>query len=155
MIEKDFIQQIVEQSIDNDSIFLVDVQIRPSNIIVIEIDSEEGVSIEDCIALSRKIESNLNRDEEDFELEVGSSGITTPFKVLRQYTKNIGKDVEVLTKKGIKLKGVLKSCDDNQFVVTITKKEKPEGSKRKIDVEEDLTFRYDEVKYTKYIISFK
>lgn len=155
MIEKDFIQQIVEENIDNDSMFLVDVQIRPSNIIVVEIDSEEGISIDDCIALSKKIESQLNRDEEDFELEVGSSGITTPFKVLRQYQKNIGNEVEVLTKKGIKLKGTLKACDDNQFVITITKMEKPEGAKRKIEVEEDLTFGYDDVKYTKYIISFK
>ncbi len=155
MIEKDFIQQIVEENIDNDSMFLVDVQIRPSNIIVVEIDSEEGISIDDCIALSKKIESQLNRDEEDFELEVGSSGITTPFKVLRQYQKNIGNEVEVLTKKGIKLKGILKACDDNQFVITITKMEKPEGAKRKIEVEEDLTFGYNDVKYTKYIISFK
>lgn len=155
MIEKDFIQQIVEDSIDNDSMFLVDVQIRPSNIIVVEIDSEEGVSIDDCISLSKKIESQLDRDKEDFELEVGSSGITTPFKVLRQYQKNIGKEVEVLTKKGIKLKGILKSSDSDKFVITITKMEKPEGAKRKVEVEEDLSFGYDDVKYTKYIISFK
>lgn len=155
MIEKDLIQQIVEDSIDNDSMFLVDVQIRPSNIIVVEIDSEEGVSIDDCISLSKKIESQLDRDKEDFELEVGSSGITTPFKVLRQYQKNIGKEVEVLTKKGIKLKGILKSSDSDKFVITITKMEKPEGAKRKVEVEEDLSFGYDDVKYTKYIISFK
>lgn len=155
MIDKDLIQQIVEQNIDQESMFLVDIQIRPSNIIVVEIDSDEGVCIDDCIALSKKIESQLDRDKEDFELEVGSSGITTPFKVVRQYEKNIGKEVEVLTKKGIKLKGILKSCNDSQFIVTITKKEKPEGAKRKIEIEEDLTFGYDEVKYTKYIISFK
>ena len=155
MIEKGFIQEIVEQSVSGTSMFLVDVAIRPGNIIVVEIDGDEGVSIDDCIALSRKIESQLDRDTEDFELEVGSAGITSPFKILRQYQKNIGKEVEILTRSGQKLKGMLKSCSEDGFILTITKKEKPEGAKRKIDVYEDLPFKYDEVKYTKYIISFK
>lgn len=155
MIEKGFIQEIVEQYVSGTSMFLVDVAIRPGNIVVVEIDGDEGVSIDDCITLSRKIESQLDRDTEDFELEVGSAGITSPFKILRQYQKNIGKEVEVLTRSGQKLKGILKSCSEEGFILTITKKEKPEGAKRKIDVQEDLPFKYDEVKYTKYIISFK
>lgn len=155
MIEKGFIQEIVEQYVSGTSMFLVDVAIRPGNIIVVEIDGDEGVSIEDCIALSRKIESQLDRDAEDFELEVGSAGITSPFKILRQYQKNTGKEVEVLTCSGQKLKGILKSCSEEGFILTITKKEKPEGAKRKIDVQEEIPFKYDEVKYTKYIISFK
>nr|WP_297168688.1 ribosome assembly cofactor RimP [uncultured Dysgonomonas sp.] len=155
MIDKLQIQDIAEDFLLNSHIFLVDVAIRPGNIIIVEIDSQEGVSIEDCIALSKHIESKLDRDVEDFELEVGSAGVTSPFKITRQYEVNIGNEVEVLTKGGQKLTGILKNCDDTTFVVTITKMEKPEGAKRKIAVEEDLSFKYDEVKYTKYLIRFK
>ena len=154
MITKEQITYLADEYI-NEPIFLVDINIRPGNVIVIEIDSEDGVSIDDCISLSRKIESQLDRDVEDFELEVGSAGITSPFKTLRQYKKNVGKEVEVLTKGGKKLSGVLKSCDDNGFVVTTTAKIKPEGAKKKIEVQEDAALKYDEVKHTKYQIRFK
>lgn len=155
MIDKSQIRDIAEDFLLNSDIFLVEVIIRPGNIIVVEIDSKEGVSIENCIALSKHIESKLDREAEDFELEVGSAGVTSPFKIIRQYEVNIGNEVEVLTKGGQKISGELKSCDDTQFKVTITKMEKPEGAKRKIAVEEDLSFKYDEVKYTKYLIRFK
>ena len=135
--------------------FVVDVQVKPDNVIVVEIDNEEGVDIDRCVALHRFLESKLDRDVEDYELEVGSAGITSPFKVLGQYKKNIGKEVELLTKNGMKLSGILKSADSEKFVVTITKKVKSETSKRKVEVEEDLAFGYDEVKYTKYLIRFK
>lgn len=135
--------------------FLVDVAVRPGNIIVVEIDSDENIGIDDCVTLSRKIESQLDRETEDFELEVGSAGITSPFKVLRQYCKNIGKDVEVLTKDGRKIVGVLKSCNDEGFVLMVTKKVKPEGAKKKIEVQEEIPFAYGDVKYTKYQINFK
>ncbi len=155
MIDKLQIRDIADDFLLNSDIFLVEVIIRPGNIIVVEIDSKEGVSIENCIALSKHIESKLDREAEDFELEVGSAGVTSPFKVTRQYEVNIGNEVEVLTKGGQKITGVLKNCDDMAFTVTITKMEKPEGAKRKIAVEEDLSFKYDEVKYTKYLIRFK
>jgi len=146
---------MVDNYLQDTEMFLVDVLIRPSNIIVVEVDSDEGVSIDDCIALSRNIESKLDRDVEDFELEVGSAGVTSPFKMPRQYQKNIGNEVELLTKSGQKLSGILKSSDDNGFVVTVTKMVKPEGAKKKMAIEEDLTFVYDDVKYTKYLIRFK
>ncbi|MDH6353861.1 ribosome maturation factor RimP [Dysgonomonas sp. PH5-45] len=155
MIDKQQIIDITTQHLQNTAMFLVDVQVRPGNIIVVEIDSEDGISIEDCVLLNKNIESHFDREVEDFELEVGSAGITSPFKIVRQYQKNIGNEVEVLTKDGRKLSGVLKDCNEQQFVVTITRMEKPEGAKRKVAVEEDLTFGYDEVKYTKYQIRFK
>ena len=105
--------------------------------------------------MHRFIEEHLDRDIEDYELEVGSAGITSPFKVLKQYKKNIGNEVEVLTKSGLKLNGVLKEADEDKFIVTITKKVKTETSKRKVEVSEDLAFGYDEIKYTKYLIRFK
>lgn len=155
MIEKELIKEVTEKFIQGTPMFLVDVTIRPGNIIVVEVDSDESIGIDDCIALSRNIESQLDRDVEDFELEVGSAGLTTPFKIPRQYKKNEGNEVEVLTKSGQKLSGVLKSSDDNGFVIIITKMVKPEGAKKKIAIEEELSFAYDDVKYTKYLIRFK
>ena len=116
---------------------------------------KEGVWIEDCVELSRYIESRLNREDEDYELEVGSAGIGQPFKVLQQYTNHIGKDVEVLAKDGRKYCGTLKDADERQFTVTVQKKVKEEGAKRPKMVDEDITFTYEEIKYTKYLISFK
>ncbi len=155
MIDKRVIEQLAEEKLASSSNYLVSVEVQPGNVIVVEIDNDEAVSIDDCVELSRYIEEHLDRDAEDFELEVGSAGITSPFKVLRQYEKNVGNEVEVLTRNGVKLTGVLKSADEDSFVVTVTKQVKPEGAKRKITVEEDQTYTYNEIKYTKYLIRFK
>ncbi len=88
-------------------------------------------------------------------MEVGSAGIGQPFKVLQQYYIHIGNDVEVLTKDGKKIVGVLKDANEEQFVVTTQKKVKEEGCKRPKLVDIDETFHYDEIKYTKYLITFK
>ena len=103
---------------------------QPDDKIVVEIDHKEGVWIEDCVELSRYIESKLNREDEDYELEVGSAGIGQPFKVLQQYTNPSEKKWEVLRKDGRKLCGVLKAADEQHFTVTVEKKVKPEGAKR-------------------------
>jgi len=92
MIEKKVVSQLVEEKLASSSNYLVDVVIKPGNLIVVEIDNDEAVSIDDCAELSRYLEEHLDRDVEDYELEVGSAGITSPFKVLRQYVKNIGND---------------------------------------------------------------
>ena len=147
MIEKDVISQLVEEKLASSGNYLVDVVIKPGNLIIIEIDNDEGV----CIY----VEGHLDRDVEDFELEVGSAGITSPFKVLRQYVKNIGNEVEMLLKSGTKLTGILKSADENGVVVTVEKQVKPEGAKRKVTVREDQSYTFDEIKYTKYLIRFK
>ncbi len=155
MISKNVVEGIVNEWLEDKEYFLVDVTVSPDDKIVVEIDHAEGVWIDDCVELSRFIESKLDREEEDFELEVGSAGIGQPFKVLQQYLIHIDKEVEVLTKEGKKLEGVLKEADADHFVVTVQKKVKPEGAKRPVWVDEDLTFTYDEIKYTKYLISFK
>lgn len=147
--------QLVEEWLEGKNYFLVDVTVSPGDRIVVEIDHAEGVWIEDCVELSRYIESKLNREDEDYELEVGSAGIGQPFKVLQQYYNHIDQEVEVLTKDGRKLSGVLKDVDEDKFVVAVQKKVKVEGAKRPKLVEEDETFTYDEIKYTKYLISFK
>lgn len=155
MIDKKALTNIIEAGIKDSDIFLVDVIINTGNAIVVEIDSATGTSIDECIRLTRLVEENFDRDKEDYELEVGSAGLTSPFKIKAQYDKNIGNDVEVLSGDGRKIKGILKEVNDTDFVVTTTKKVKLEGSKRPTEIEEDETFKYSEIKYTKYLMQFK
>jgi ribosome maturation factor RimP len=155
MIDKAVISKLAEDFLASSENYLVDVDIKPGNVIVVEIDNDEGVCVDDCAALSRYIEENLDRDMEDFELEVGSAGITSPFKILRQYQKNIGNEVEILLKSGAKLTGVLKDANESGILLTVSKQVKPEGAKRKVTVEEDVPYTFDEIKYTKYLIRFK
>lgn len=155
MINKDTVRSIVEEWLDGKEYFLVDIEISPDDRIVVEIDHADGVWIEDCVELSRFIEDHLSRDEEDYELEVGSAGLGQPFKVAQQYHCFVGKDVEVLDADGKKYKGVLKAVDGNDFTVTVQEKQKVEGKKRPQLVETDYTFLMDKVKYTKYLINFK
>ena len=155
MIEKKAVSQIVGEWLQGKDYFLVSIDISTDDKIVVEIDHKDGVWIEDCVDLSRFIESRLNRDQEDYELEVGSAGIGQPFKVLQQYYNHVGKEVEILTKEGKKITGLLKDADEEKFMVTVKAKQKTEGSKRPKLIETDLMLRYDEIKYTKYLISFK
>jgi ribosome maturation factor RimP len=155
MIDKNVVKQLVDEWLQGNDYFLVDINISRDDKIVIEIDHADGVWIEDCVKLSRFIESRLNRDEEDYELEIGSAGIGQPFKVIQQYVNHIGKEVEVLTEDGRKERGVLKSVEGNDFVVTVKEKVKAEGAKRPTLTNVDKTFMMDKIKYTKYLISFK
>ena len=155
MIDKNVVRDLVEEWLQDKEYFLVDVEISPDDRIVVEIDHADGVWIEDCVELSRYIEDRLDRDEEDYELEVGSAGLGQPFKVPQQYVNFIGKNVEVLDGDGKKVKGVLKSVDGNDFTVTVAEKVKQEGKKRPVLTDVDHTYQMDKVKYTKYLISFK
>lgn len=155
MINKDTVRSIVEEWLDGKEYFLVDIEISPDDRIVVEIDHADGVWIEDCVELSRFIEDHLSRDEEDYELEVGSAGLGQPFKVAQQYHSFVGKNVEVLDADGKKYKGVLKAVEGNDFTVTVQEKQKVEGKKRPQLVDTDHTFQMDKVKYTKYLINFK
>ena len=155
MISKDTVKSIVEEWLDGKEYFLVDIEISPDDRIVVEIDHADGVWIEDCVELSRFIEDHLSRDEEDYELEVGSAGLGQPFKVAQQYHCFVGKDVEVLDADGKKYKGILKAVEGNDFTVTVQEKQKVEGKKRPQLVDTDHTFQMDKVKYTKYLINFK
>ena len=155
MIDKNVVRNLVEEWLQDKEYFLVDVEISPDDRIVVEIDHADGVWIEDCVELSRYIEDRLDRDEEDYELEVGSAGLGQPFKVPQQYVNFIGKNVEVLDGDGKKVKGVLKSVDGNDFTVTVAEKVEQEGKKRPVLTDVDHTYQMDKVKYTKYLISFK
>ena len=154
MIDKDGLKSFIEKELEDGPYFLVDLKVSGSNEITVEVDSDESVDIDFCIDLTRKIEEAFSRDEEDYELEVGSCGLTSPFKVLRQYQKHIGDEVEVLEKAGKKRKGVLKSADDNGFVIEVTEKVKPEGAKRPVMQTRDIEYGYGDVKQTTYVLDF-
>lgn len=155
MIQQTDIRRIVEEYLADTAYYLVDATVSADNRIVVEIDAFDGVSIDFCAELNHHIESLLNRDVDDFELEVGSAGLTEPFKVQKQYEKNIGNEVEVLTKDGRKLSGTLINVSAENFTISQQKLVKPEGAKRKVAVQEETTFAYSDIKYTKYIIIFK
>lgn len=154
MISKEKVAEIVNQWLVDKEYFLVDVAVSSDDRIVVEIDHADGVWIEDCVQLSRFIEGNLNREEEDYELEVGSAGIGQPFKVLQQYVNHIGKEVEVLAKDGKKYRGIMARADEGGFAITVQVKEKPEGAKRPVLVDKECVWSYEEVKYAKYLIKF-
>ena len=155
MIYKDTVIQLVESFLLNTEYYLVDVKVSNSNNILVEIDSFEGVSIDFCVDLNRHIEANLDREKEDYELQVSSAGLTEPFKVLKQYEKNIGNEVEVNTRDNKKLVGILKSFDSEKITLEQEKQVKPEGAKRKITVQEEITILFENIKTTKHIIRFK
>lgn len=155
MIDKNVVKTLVNEWLQDKEYFLVDIQISADDRIVVEIDHADGVWIEDCVSLSKYIEDRLSRDEEDYELEVGSAGLGQPFKVPQQYQNFVGEEVEVLDQDDRKVKGLLKSVDGNDFTVTVREKVKVEGKKRPVLQDVDHTYQMDKVKYTKYLISFK
>lgn len=155
MISKEVVQQLVDRWLEGKDYFLADLAISADDRILVEIDHEEGVWIEDCVALSRFIEDGLDRDAADFELEVGSAGIGQPFKVLRQYEIHIGDDVEVLTADGRKLIGRLDSADADTIAVVTLEKVKAPGEKRPHIQEVRTEIPMSQVKWTKLHIDFK
>lgn len=155
MIDKNVVKNLVEEWLVGKDYFLVDITVSTDDKITVEIDHADGVYINDCVELSRFIEDHLDRDQEDYELEVGSAGLGQPFKVAQQYQNHIGEPVEVLGSDGKKVKGVLKSVDGRDFVVSVNEKVKVEGKKRPVMMDVDHSYNMDNVKYTKYLISFK
>ena len=135
MIDKNAVQKAVEEWLDGKEYFLVDLNVS-----------------EDCAELSRHIESRINREEEDYELEVGSAGLGQPFKVRRQFEIHVGKPVETLSKDGKKHRGTLLEVDNDGFVLGELQKVKEEGKKRPELKEVPVRFAFDEVSYTKYVI---
>ena len=154
MISKEVVKEIVERHIQETGNFLVDVKVSGANKISVEIDSRQGINVEDCVAASRAVESGLNRDEEDFELEVSSPGLTQPFKVLEQYLKNCGRQVDVVTRDGQKINGILQQADNEGIILEVTTKIREAGQKRLKTVMQPVTLKYSEIKATKIALTF-
>ena len=146
MISEQLIKDLTAQHLEGTDRFIVSVAVRPDNRIRIFIDSDTHVLIEHCIELSKFIESHLDRNVEDFELNVSSSGLDQPYKLSRQYIKNIGREVSVLLKDSNKIEGTLIAADEQTFSVKQTSKVK------KVITETTHNFLYSEIKETKEII---
>lgn len=150
MIQKEVVKAIIEEYLADKDYELIELKISAANEITVEIDSYNGVSIDFCAELNNHIQSRLDRELEDYELEVGSVSLTSPFKTKMQYEKNIGKPVEVLAKDGKKYRGELVEVNDDSFLVDTEVMEAVEGKKRKQKVIKSLLFKYEDVKYTIY-----
>ena len=149
MIDKDLIRQTIEEKLASTDCFLVSLSISGDNQIMVEIDSETSVDLDFCVELTRYIEQHFDRDAEDYSLEIGSYSITKPFVDRRQYRKNIGRKVEVLTEESRKIRGTLVAVDNDGFTLEIEEKELLEGQKRKKLVKKEITLLYNSVKQSK------
>lgn len=154
MIDTNALRQFVEEKLADRGCFLVDLTVSSDNEIKVEVDNREGIDIDFCMELTRAIEEAFPRDEEDYALEVGSAGLTSPFKVPAQYEKNIGNKVEVLTMDGRKLHGILADADADGFKLMVTVKVKPEGAKRPVEQTSEMAFGYGDVKSVRYELEF-
>lgn len=148
MIRESQIRKLVEEHLAGTDRFIVDVIVKSGNRILVFIDSDTAVLIEHCISLSRFIEKSLDRDTEDFELNVSSSGIDHPYTLARQYVKNVGREVSVTLPDGTKITGTLTAADDKGFDLLEKKKEK------KVITEILHHFAYSDIKETKEVIKF-
>lgn len=153
MIDRAELEQVISKALEGTGMYLVTLKVSKDNIIDVALDSDEDITIDDCVAVNDAILAAFDRDEgEDYELTVGSYGITSPLLLPRQYRKNIGYEVEVLTADGRKLSGVIADADEEGFTLTTTVKKKLEGKKRPELVEEQERFNYNDIKQTKNII---
>jgi ribosome maturation factor RimP len=154
MITEPKVLEIIKERLEADEVFVVELTVLPGNRISLTIDKMTGISIDYCVQISKLIESGFDREVEDFELEVASAGIGQPFKVLKQYQKHLGKQVEVLATSGIKSKGKLLSFTDEGFTIESEVMVKPEGKKKKELQIIEHRFKFEEVKSVKDIITF-
>ena len=145
----------MEEWLQGNDYFLVDIVFGADDRIVIEIDHADGVWIEDCAELSRFLQEKLGDELGEYELEVGSAGIGQPFKVEQQYMNHIGDEVEVLETGGKKVQGTLKEVSGRNFTMTIKEKQTIEGKKRPVLVDVDKAYSMDDIKYAKYVLAFK
>ena len=154
------LRNIIEKELENclktrEDLFLIDLDISPDNSIKILIDGDNGVTLEDCIYVSRSIEHNLDREKCDFELKVSSPGLDQPFKVRQQYVKNIGRTVKVVLESHGSVEGKLVKVEDDFIVLNWEEKERIEGKKKKVLVEKSAQVNFNDIKETKVVITFK
>lgn len=148
MVEKSKIEKLVNEFINKTGIFLVAVKVSSANRITVLVDTMQGITIDECIALHRHLEKNLDRNVEDYELQVSSPGLDMPFGVIEQYRKNEGNRVEVTDTDGIKSAGILKNVTAGGFELETEVRVKGKAKQTK-----DVSFNFDQVKSTKVILT--
>ncbi len=154
MLDKDKISQLVENHLENSSLFLVELKVSSGNQIGVFLDGDEGVPISSCVEVSRLIEKTFDRDIEDYELEVSSVGVSRPLTLPRQFKKNTGRDIAFVNEEGAKIKGRLLDADNQGFTI---EKELPKKKRKDKEPQEDpvQTFPYHAAKEVKVQVSFK
>jgi ribosome maturation factor RimP len=153
MISESRITELFEQIPELSQFFIVEIKVSKDNEIFLSVDTDSGITIDECAEISRIINEKIDREVEDFDLEVSSPGLSGPFKVLRQYQKNTGKNVEIVLKDGTKLSGKLLSADQNGIKVETERKEKQ--NKKTVKIQETKDLGFDGIKTTKLKITFK
>jgi ribosome maturation factor RimP len=150
MIDKTKIEKLVREYISETKLFLVAVKVNSSNRITVIADRNEGITIDECAELHRYLEKNLNRNVEDFELQVSSPGLDMPFLVIEQYYKNEGHKVAVVDNEGLKYTGIMKNVTKGGFDLEtkIRLKGKPKEVK-------DIPFNFDQIKSAKTVLAIK
>jgi ribosome maturation factor RimP len=154
MISKDIVRNSVLAVIRETSVFLVDASVNNANKISVKVDKPEGITIEECVNISRAIESGLDRETEDFELEVSSPGLTEPLKVMEQYRKNCGRQVDVVKCDGQKMNGLLQHVNDDGIMLEVKTKIREAGQKRPKTVMQTVTLNFSDIKTIKVTITF-
>ncbi|MBM3454427.1 MAG: ribosome assembly cofactor RimP [Bacteroidetes bacterium] len=158
MLDKKIIKSLAEERISelNNGLYIVELSVSSNNVIQVEIDKlKGGVSVEDCISVSRNIEHNLDRDKEDFELHVSSAGLDKPLRHINQYAKNIGRVLSIIGLDGKKYEGELMKVIDLGIVLRTVSKQLDEKKKKKIWMENILEYPFNQIKEAKIVVSFK
>ena len=149
MITKEQVETAVEEILKGTDKFLIEATIQPGNHIVVYVDGDSNVSIADCRDLSRLLEKRLNLDYSDHRLTVSSAGMDRPLKLLRQYRKRIGREMEVITQDGTRTTGILTRADENGIEL-----EHPVKNPKKEIQKPDSHIAMDRIRSAKIIITF-
>ena len=155
MIETKKIIEAAERHLEGSDMFVVECTSTPGNEIELTIDSDTSVGIDACVALSRAVEADLDRDAEDFSLTVASAGIGSELRTLRQYRKLVGRPVEVLLTNGVKILAKLDEATEEGITLSYEEKQAVEGKKKKQLVKVTRSYPFDQIKYTKEWLDFK
>lgn len=155
MITKERVTSLILDKIAGSDMYIVEVSVRPGNVIDVTLDADSGITIENCTEVHRHILREMDREVEDYSLEISSPDLTKPLQVLRQYQKNIGRNVAVKKANKTKMEGELMAADENGIVIKTSQKEEVPGKKGKKLVEKNAIIPFSEITETKIVISFK
>jgi ribosome maturation factor RimP len=155
MITREKVEHLIEEKIQGTDMFIVEVSVRPGNVIDVTLDSDVGITIEACTEVHRHLLHEMDRDVEDYSLEVSSPDLMKPLKVTRQYMKNVGRDLAVKKLDKTKIEGELIAASDAGITLKTAQKEEVPGKKGKKLVEREIALSYAEIAEAKIMIRFK
>ncbi|WP_018675773.1 ribosome assembly cofactor RimP [Riemerella columbina] len=155
MTFKDQIETLLNQCLaEREDLFLIDLKISPSDDVTVIIDGDHGVSVQDCLDVSRAIEFNMDRDARDFSLQVMSAGLSEPLTMIRQFKKNIGRNLDILLNDSSKIEGELSKVEEDKITLILRYRKPKEVGKGKVDVEEEREVFYSDIKKALVALKF-